>query len=164
MAEGLLLATLALESGYASKAIAMTSSHFAASERQYRFPLGYGGQRPPMSQWTVTGAGAALVCKEGKGPRITACTIGAITDYGITDANNMGAAMAPAAFATIQAHMDDLGVAPSDYDMIVTGDLGHHGASVLVRLAQQHGIQLEYKLVDCGTLIFESKTQDVQAG
>ena len=164
MAEGLLLSTLALESGYAGKAIAMTSSHFAASERQYRFPLGYGGQRPPTSQWTVTGAGAALICREGKGPRITACTIGAITDWGITDANNMGAAMAPAAFATIQAHMEDLGVAPSDYDLIVTGDLGHHGESVLLTLAQQRDISLEDKLVDCGSLIFDSNTQDVHAG
>lgn len=164
MAEGLLLATLALESGYAHRVIAMTSSHFAASERQYRFPLGYGGQRTPTSQWTVTGSGAALICNDGNGPRITSCTIGAITDLGIKDANNMGAAMAPAALSTIKAHMDDLNKSPNDYDMIVTGDLGHHGQSVLLALAELQGMPLENILTDCGALIFDSKTQDVHAG
>ena len=164
MAEGLLLATLALESGYASKVVAMTSSHFAASERQYRFPLGYGGQRPPTSQWTVTGSGAALICREGNGPRITACTIGSIIDLGIKDTNNMGAAMAPAALATIQRHMSDLNKTPSDYDMIITGDLGIHGRSVLLNIAEQKGIHLRNILVDCGALIFDPKTQDVHSG
>ena len=164
MAEGLLLATLALASGFASNAVAMTSSHFAASERQYRFPLGYGGQRTPTSQWTVTGSGAALVSNAGNGPRITSCTIGTITDLGIKDANNMGAAMAPAAFETIRAHFEDLQKSPEDYDMIVTGDLGHHGRDILIALAQQHGISLREKLVDCGVLIFDAATQDVHAG
>lgn len=95
MAESLLMAAMAVGGQFAEKAVAMTSSHFAASERQYRFPLGYGGQRTPTSQWTVTGSGAALVCGGGSGPRITACTIGTVTDLGIKDANNMGAAMAP---------------------------------------------------------------------
>ena len=95
MAESLLLASMAVGGGFSDRVVAMTSSHFASSERQYRFPLGYGGQRTPTAQWTVTGAGAALVCAEGKGPKITACTIGSVTDLGIKDAGNMGAAMAP---------------------------------------------------------------------
>ena len=95
MAESLLLASMAISGGFSDKVVAMTSSHFASSERQYRFPLGYGGQRTPTAQWTVTGSGAALVCSAGKGPRIESCTIGTVTDLGIKDANNMGAAMAP---------------------------------------------------------------------
>lgn len=124
MAESLLLASLAIEAGIADRAAAQTSSHFASSERQYRFPLGYGGQRTPTAQWTVTGSGAVLVCRSGKGPRITAATIGTVTDLGIQDANNMGAAMAPAALATIRQHLEDLGREPEYYDRIVTGDLG----------------------------------------
>jgi len=164
MAEGLLLAAMAVKGGYAHNAIAMTSSHFAASERQYRFPLGYGGQRPPTSQWTVTGSGAALVCDSGDGPRITSCTIGTVTDYGIKDANNMGAAMAPAALATICAHLADLNLSVSDYDMIITGDLGKHGKDILLRLAQLRDIHLNGKLVDCGELIFDPVMQDVHSG
>lgn len=164
MAEGLLLATIAIESGMASNAIAMTSSHFAASERQYRFPLGYGGQRPQTSQWTVTGSGAALVCSSGCGPRITACTMGTITDLGITDANNMGAAMAPAALKTIVAHFSDLNLKPDDYDLIVTGDLGAHGKELLLKLCEDSGISLSGKLVDCGEMIFDSALQDVHSG
>ena len=124
MAESLLLASMAVGGGFADTVVAMTSSHFASSERQYRFPLGYGGQRPPTAQWTVTGSGAALVCSHGKGPRITAATIGTVTDLGIKDANNMGAAMAPAALATIQAHFRDLNVHADHFDRIFTGDLG----------------------------------------
>ena len=95
MAESLLIASMAVGGGFRDKVVAQTSSHFASSERQYRFPLGYGGQRTPTAQWTVTGSGAALVCSSGNGPRIECCTIGTVTDLGITDANNMGAAMAP---------------------------------------------------------------------
>ena len=164
MAEGLLMATLAVESGYATNAIAMTSSHFASSERQYRFPLGYGGQRTPTSQWTVTGSGAALISNCGDGPRVTSCTIGCITDYGIKNANNMGAAMAPAALKTITAHFNDLGVSENDYDLIVTGDLGNHGRNVLQTLARREGLDLDGKLVDCGSLIYDTKTQDVHSG
>ena len=164
MAEGLLLAAMAVKGGYAHNAIAMTSSHFAASERQYRFPLGYGGQRPPTSQWTVTGSGAALVCDSGDGPRITSCTIGTVTDYGIKDANNMGAAMAPAAYRSVRAHFDDLHCAPSDFDLIVTGDLGQTGKELLMELARKDGIALGGKITDCGTLIFDNTTQDVHSG
>lgn len=164
MSESLLLSAMTVDGGYAQRAIAMTSSHFASSERQYRFPLGYGGQRTPTSQWTVTGSGAALVCREGDGPVIESCTIGTVTDLGIKDANNMGAAMAPAALETIRAHMDDLGVAPGDFDMIVTGDLGQLGKEVLLELASLDGLELGGKLADCGTMVFDNTTQDVHAG
>lgn len=164
MAEGLLAAAMAVGGGFADRAVAMTSSHFAASERQYRFPLGYGGQRPPTSQWTVTGSGAALVCREGSGPQITACTIGTVTDLGIQDANNMGAAMAPAAYATIRAHFADLQTGPEDFDRIVTGDLGQIGKELLMQLARRDGVSLGGKLMDCGTLVFDPDRQDVHAG
>ena len=164
MAESLILAAMTVEGGFFSQAIAMTSSHFASSERQYRFPLGYGGQRTPTSQWTVTGSGAALVCTEGSGPRIESCTVGAVTDLGINDANNMGAAMAPAAYETIRAHFSDLGTSPQDYDLIVTGDLGKLGKELLMELAQKDGISLEKNLADCGTMVFDLTMQDVHAG
>lgn len=142
----------------------MTSSHFASSERQYRFPLGYGGQRTPTAQWTVTGSGAALVRRDGHGPRITGCTIGTVTDLGIKDANNMGAAMAPAAYATIKAHFDDMKTAPEDFDLIVTGDLGQLGKEMLLELARRDGVSLGGKLTDCGTMVFDNDKQDVHAG
>ena len=164
MAESLLAASMAVGGGYADKVVAMTSSHFASSERQYRFPLGYGGQRTPTSQWTVTGSGAALVCSTGKGPAIESCTIGTVSDLGITDANNMGAAMAPAAYSTIRAHFDDLKTDPEDFDLIVTGDLGQLGKELLLELARRDGICLGGKLTDCGTLVFDNTTQDVHAG
>ena len=164
MAESLLMASMAVGGGFSDRVVAMTSSHFASSERQYRFPLGYGGQRTPTSQWTVTGSGAALVCAHGQGPRITDCTIGTVTDLGIKDANNMGAAMAPAAYQTIRAHFDDLHCAPTDFDLIVTGDLGQTGKEALMELARRDGISLGGKITDCGTLIFDNTTQDVHAG
>lgn len=164
MAESLLMASMAVGGGFSDKVVAMTSSHFASSERQYRFPLGYGGQRTPTSQWTVTGSGAALVCAQGSGPRIKACTIGTVTDLGIKDANNMGAAMAPGAYESIRAHFDDLHCSPSDFDLIVTGDLGQTGKEVLMELARNDGISLGGKITDCGTLIFDNTTQDVHSG
>ena len=164
MAESLLMASMAVGGGFSDRVVAMTSSHFASSERQYRFPLGYGGQRTPTSQWTVTGSGAALVCSQGSGPRITGCTIGTVTDLGIKDANNMGAAMAPAAYESIRAHFDDLHCSPSDFDLIVTGDLGQTGKEALMELARKDGISLGGKITDCGTLIFDNTTQDVHSG
>lgn len=164
MAEGLLTASMVVGGGFADRAVAMTSSHFASSERQYRFPLGYGGQRTPTAQWTVTGSGAALVCSQGKGPTIHACTIGAVTDLGIKDANNMGAAMAPAAYSTIRAHFDDLKTGPEDFDLIVTGDLGQLGKELLLELARRDGLSIGGKIADCGTLVFDNTTQDVHAG
>ena len=164
MAESLLMASMAVGGGFSDRVVAMTSSHFASSERQYRFPLGYGGQRTPTSQWTVTGSGAALVCSQGSGPRIIGCTIGTVTDLGIKDANNMGAAMAPAAYESIRAHFDDLHCSPTDFDLIVTGDLGQTGKEALMELARKDGISLGGKITDCGTLIFDNTTQDVHSG
>ena len=164
MAESLLAASMAVSGGFSDKVIALTSSHFASSERQYRFPLGYGGQRTPTAQWTVTGAGAVLLHARGKGPRITSCTMGTITDLGITDANNMGAAMAPAALETIKAHFRDLKTGPEDYDLIVTGDLGQLGKEMLLTLADQEGVALGGKLTDCGTMVFDLEKQDVHSG
>ena len=164
MAESLMMASMAVGGGFSDHVIAMTSSHFASSERQYRFPLGYGGQRTPTAQWTVTGSGAALVSSTGKGPKITACTIGTVTDLGIKDANNMGAAMAPAALSTIRAHFEDLNLSSNDYDLIVTGDLGQVGKDALLTLSQREGLGLGGKLTDCGTLVFDLLKQDVHAG
>lgn len=164
MAESLMLAAMTVDGGYCDNVVAMTSSHFAGSERQYRFPLGYGGQRTPTAQWTVTGSGAALVCSKGKGIHITSCTMGVVTELGVKDANNMGAAMAPAAYNTIRAHFDDLGVAAEDYDLIVTGDLGQTGKELLLELARCDGLALGGRLIDCGTLIFDTENQDVHAG
>ncbi len=164
MAESLLMASMTVGGGFSDRVVAMTSSHFPSSERQYRFPLGYGGQRTPTAQWTVTGSGAALICSSGKGPHITACTVGTVTDLGIKDANNMGAAMAPAALSTIKAHFEDLKVSADDYDLIVTGDLGQLGKEVLLTLAQREGLSLGGKLADCGTLVFDVLNQDVHAG
>lgn len=164
MAESLLMASMAVGGRFSDRVVAMTSSHFASSERQYRFPLGYGGQRTPTSQWTVTGSGAALVCSAGSGPKITACTIGTVTDLGVKDANNMGAAMAPSAFRTIRAHMEDLKTDPNTFDLIVTGDLGQTGKELLMELADKDGVSLGGKITDCGTLIFDNTTQDVHSG
>ena len=164
MAESLLLASMTTGGGFADRAVAMTSSHFASSERQYRFPLGYGGQRTPTAQWTVTGCGAALVESEGNGPRITACTVGTVVDLGIRDANNMGCAMAPAALSTIRAHFEDLSVGPEAFDLIVTGDLGQTGQEALLQLARDEGMHLGGKLMDCGCLVFDTLLQDVHSG
>ncbi len=164
MAESLVAASMAVGGGFFDQAVAMTSSHFASSERQYRFPLGYGGQRTPTAQWTVTGAGAALVSCQGNGPRITACTVGTVTDLGIKDAANMGAAMAPAALATIKAHFDDLRTDASEFDLIVTGDLGQIGQEALFALAHNEDLHIGGKLIDCGLLIFDRNEQDVHAG
>jgi len=164
MAESLLLASMTVCGGFSDRIVAMTSSHFASSERQYRFPLGYGGQRTPTAQWTVTGSGAALVCSAGKGPRIESCTVGTVTDLGVKDANNMGAAMAPAAYDTIRSHFDDLGVTAEDFDLIVTGDLGQLGKEVLLELARRDGLSLGGRLTDCGTMVFDQLTQDVHCG
>lgn len=164
MAESLLVATMAVSGGFGKQVAAVTSSHFASAERQYRFPLGYGGQRTPTSQWTVTGSGAALVSAQGHGPKITGCTVGTVVDYGIKDANHMGAAMAPAALETIKNHFDDFGVDASYYDLIVTGDLGQLGKELLLTMSQREGLGLGGKLSDCGTMVFDGLRQDVHAG
>lgn len=164
MAESLLLAAMTVSGGFFDRVVAMTSSHFAGSERQYRFPLGYGGQRTPTAQWTVTGSGAALVRATGSGPKIDSCTVGTVMELGIKDANNMGAAMAPAAYHTIKAHMEDMSMRPGDFDLIVTGDLGALGKKALLALADQDGMNLQDRLTDCGTMIFDRSSQDVHSG
>ena len=164
MAEGLCLGSMAVSSGFARTAAVITSSHFAASERQYRYPLGYGGQRTPTAQWTVTGSGCAVLTQSGTGPRVTRATIGEIVDMGITDANNMGAAMAPAAFETIRAHLRDFSLVPEDYDLIVTGDLGKVGKSIVLDLFERENIHIAPVYDDCGTMIYDLNKQDVHAG
>lgn len=164
MAEGLLLAGMAVDGGYSRRALALTSSHFASSERQYRYPLGYGGQRTPTAQWTVTGAGAIILGRSGSGPQLERATIGVIRDAGIKDANNMGAAMAPAAFDTLRTHFDDFGIGPEAYDCIVTGDLGKLGSEIVRDLFAREGVQLGARYSDCGTMIFDLERQDVHCG
>ncbi len=164
MAEGLLLAAMAISGGFCRRTLSLSSSHFASSERQYRFPLGYGGQRTPTAQWTVTGAGAIILGTEGDGPYLHSATIGTIVDHGIKDANNMGAAMATAAYETIRAHFDDLGLTPRDYDLIVTGDLGLLGSQIVRDLFTMDGIDLEDRYNDCGVMIFDTQKQDVHCG
>ena len=163
MAEGLGLAALLIDGGYASTAAAVTGSHFCSAERQYRFPLEYGGQRPPTAQWTVTGAGA-LVLGRGEGPQVTHVSFGRIVDAGIRDANAMGAAMAPAAYDTLKAHFADTGRSPDDYDAIFTGDLGALGHDLLQELFHRDGVELDCTYMDCGVLIYDLKTQEVNAG
>ena len=164
MAESLLIASMVVGGGYADRVVAMTSSHFASSERQYRFPLAYGGQRTPTAQWTVTGSGAALVSANGNGPMIDSCTVGTVTDLGIKDAANMGAAMAPAAYRTIRSHFDDMATGPDEFDLIVTGDLGQTGMEILLELGKRDGVYLGGKIADCGTMVFDNTTQDVHSG
>jgi stage V sporulation protein AD len=164
MVESLTMAALTVDGGYAGRVAALTSSHFASAERQYRLPLVYGGQRTPTAQWTVTGSGCAIVAADGDGPHITAATVGRIADKGIKDANNMGAAMAPAAYLTLTQHFEDFGTSPSDYDIIVTGDLGTLGRELLLELFQKDGVDLQRCHNDCGCMIFDIEGQDVHAG
>lgn len=163
MAESLSLAALLLDGGFGARAAAMTSSHFCSAERQYRTPLEYGGQRTPTAQWTVTGSGCLILAREGQGPYVTHVTTGKIVDKGIKDAANMGAAMAPAAYSTIAAHFQDTGRKPSDYDLIVTGDLGKLGRDIVADWFHRDGMDLK-NLTDCGTLIYDLEGQDVHCG
>lgn len=163
MGEGLILAAMALDGGFGAHAAVCASSHFCSAERQYRTPLEYGGQRTPTAQWTVTGAGAVILAAKGAGPCITHATVGKVVDMGIKDANNMGAAMAPAAADTISTHLKETGRTPNFYDLIITGDLGETGSALLQDLLDQEGIHLSNH-IDCGCLIFDRQGQDVHAG
>ncbi|MBE6750735.1 MAG: stage V sporulation protein AD [Ruminococcaceae bacterium] len=158
------LASLFIDSGAAEKVIAVTSSHFCSAERQYRFPLDYGSQRTPTAQWTVTGSGALVLGKGKNKPYINSITFGEIEDYGITDANNMGAAMAPAAASTLIHYFEDTGTTPQDYDVIYTGDLGYIGTQLLYELTDEKGVDLRCKHSDCGNMIFRRESQDVHGG
>lgn len=164
MIQSLIMAGIMVDAGYAKNALAVTSSHFCSAERQYRFPLEYGGQRTPTAQWTVTGSGAIVVSQIGNGPKLKHCTVGKVTDMGITDINNMGAAMAPAACETIKSYLKDTKTKPSDYDLILTGDLGKIGSELLNQLLQQEHINILSTHNDCGMMIYDIEKQDVHAG
>ena len=165
MAQSLIMAAITLESGAASYCAAASSSHFCAAERQYRFPLEYGGQRTPTAQWTVTAAGCCILAKEKRAfPSVNAITVGKITDSGITDANNMGGAMAPAAARTILSYFSDTGRSVKDFDAIFTGDLGAVGSNLLYTLTEEQGLNIKDKHKDCGLMIYDRNTQDVHAG
>ena len=166
-AESLLLASIAVSSGLFSLCGAVTSSHFCAAERQYRSPLEYGSQRAPTAQWTVTGSGAFLVGRPEDYPdavRIVGGMPGKAQDYGINDANNMGAAMAPAAAETVMRYLAATKTSPTDYDRIITGDLGYEGGSIFCELLHADGIELADRYSDCGQMIYYRKEQDVHGG
>lgn len=162
--EGMCLGSVFIEGGGAQNVLCATSSHFCSAEKQFRFPLELGNQRPPSSQWTVTGSGATVLTKDGEGPYITCITPGKINDMGIKDANNMGAAMAPAALDTLIAHLADTGRKPSYYDAIITGDLGHIGKDILIDLAQKRGYNIKSNYNDCGVMMFDKDAQDTHSG
>lgn len=162
--EGMMIGSMLLDGGAGNYALAATSSHFCSAEKQFRFPLELGNQRPPTSQWTVTGSSAAVLSKSGTGPFITHVTPGKIVDRGITDANNMGSAMAPAAVSTILTHLKDTGRKPTYYDAIITGDLGHIGKGIVLDLCKAEGFQLSSIYNDCGVLIFDKEKQDTHSG
>ena len=164
MSEGLMLASLFVDGGYSKKTLAVTSSHFCSAERQYRFPLNYGGQRAPTSQWTATAGGALIVSEKSEPPYVRAATVGKVIDMGVTDANNMGAAMAPAAFDTLSQFFKDTGLSPADFDAVVTGDLGKVGSRILCELFERDGMDIRDRHKDCGMMIYSYENQDVHAG
>ena len=164
MVEGLILSSIAIDGGFVERCAAVTSSHFCSSERQYRFPLEYGGFRPQSSQWTVTGAGCAVLSSSGEGLKILRACPGAIIDMNITDMANMGAAMAPAAALTLKRFFDDTATGPEDYDLILSGDLGRIGSALLVELMKTDQIELGNNYRDAGCMIFDPKVQDVHSG
>lgn len=163
-AEALLLSASMVNAGYVDNCAAVTSSHFSSAERQFRFPLNYGGVRTPTAQWTATASGAAIVTAELKPPYIRAATVGKIQDMGISDMNNMGAAMAGAAYDTITRHFRHMGTHPENYDLIVTGDLGQVGSTLLYDLFNRDGVAIEKWHKDCGLMIYDRESQDVHAG
>ena len=167
MAQTLIMSSIFVESGAAKNAISVTSSHFCSAERQYRYPLDYGGQRTPNAQWTVTGSGAIIVgnkTNESQFPFIEHFVAGTIEDLGVSDSSNMGAAMAPAAAVTLKNFFLDTKTKPNDYDLIVSGDLGETGAVLLKELLLKDGINIEKNYNDCGLMIFYKEEQDVHAG
>ena len=164
MAQTLACAAIFVDSGAADLCAAVTSSHFCTAERQFRFPLEYGGQRPQTAQWTATASGSAVVGLGGSGVMIADVCIGRIVDLNITDANNMGAAMAPAAADTLQNFLQDTGTSPDDYDLILSGDLGAVGSELFKELLERQQIKLGGNYNDCGLMLFDRAKQDVHAG
>lgn len=163
MAESLAVGSMLIDGGFAHRVVAATSSHHETAERQYRFPTELGVQRPPWAQWTVTGSGAILLAKEGNGPVITHVTMGKVMDLGVKDSGDMGSAMAPAAADTLINHFRDIGRQPSDYDLMLTGDLGSVGLGITRELLQMEGFSIDDNLDDCGVLIYYPE-QDAHAG
>jgi len=170
LAEAYALAATFVDGGYAKKIVAATGSHFSSAERQYRYPLELGNTRPPQSQWTVTGAGGALIAdmgasdEAGVSPAITCATFGRVVDFGITDVNNMGAAMAPAAADTILKHLRSTGRKADDYDLILTGDLGALGSRIVKDLIWEKGVDVQKNHVDCGEVIYKVIEDEFQGG
>lgn len=164
MGEALALASLLIDGGFAETVAAQASSHFCTAERQYRMPVPYGSQRTPTAQWTATAAGCCILSNEGRGPAVTHAAIGRIVDRGITDANNMGAAMAPAAYDTLRALFSDTRTSPADYDLIVTGDLGRLGHEVVTDLFARDGVDMTKNYKDCGLLLYDLERQDMHMG
>lgn len=164
MSESMLLSAVMIDGGFAKNCVAATGSHFASAERQYRYPLELGCTRPPQSQWTVTGAGACVI-SDGVGDiKITGATLGRVRDWGVSDVNNMGAAMAPAAADTILCHFKDTNTRPEDYDIIVTGDLGALGSRILKDLTWEKGYDISSNHVDCGEIIYKVIEDEFQGG
>lgn len=164
MAESLAVGASLVNAGYFDNVACATASHFSTAERQFRYPLELGNQRPPTSQWTVTGAGCCILSSKGDGPVITSATFGKVTDFGIADVNNMGAVMAPSAASTLIAHFKGTNTAPDDYDLIVTGDLGKLGSEILLDLMEDHGYKLGTNYNDCGQIIYTGKQSVLMGG
>lgn len=163
--EAMILASLLIEGGHFSRIATVVSSHNCAAERQYRFPLEYGGQRTPTSQWTVTGSGAFILSdKEKNAPQITHLLAGRSFDLGINDANDMGAAMAPATADTLSRYFRESGTHPHDVDKIITGDLGSRGYELMVELMSRAGYDVRQNYTDCGMLIYNRDKEDVHSG
>lgn len=162
--ESLTIGATLIDGGYYKNVMCGASSHFSSAERQYRYPLELGATRPPLSQWTVTGAGACIIADKGEGPKINCATVGKVVDYGVKDVNNMGAAMAPAACDTIYSHFKETGFSPNDYDLIITGDLGTFGSRILKDLIWEKGYNIEKQHVDCGELIYNICEDEYQGG
>lgn len=167
MSESFALAAAFIDAGYFKRIVAATGSHFSSAERQYRYPLELGCTRPPQAQWTVTGAGGAVLSEAGLSKSniaVTSATFGRVVDYGITDVNNMGAAMAPAAAATIIRHLKDTGKSVKDYDLIVTGDLGALGSRLVKDLTWEKGFDIQSNHVDCGEIVYNVIEDEFQGG
>lgn len=162
--EALSLAAMTVSAGYADHVLAMTSSHFGGAEKQFRFPLEYGNQRPLSATWTVTGSGAFVLSRTGGHARITGVTTGKVVDYGVKDSLNMGACMAPAAADTIYQNFMDFNRQPEDYDRIITGDLGYVGQTILIDLLKEKGFDITKQHMDCGIEIYDREMQDTHAG
>ena len=164
MGESMALGAMTVAAGYGDYVLCMTSSHFASAEKQFRFPLEYGNQRPYSATWTVTGSGAVILGHTGSNVRIAGVTVGKIVDFGVKDSMNMGAAMAPAAADTIYRSLVDFGVDAGYYDRIVTGDLGTIGSQALIELLKKKNVDIASVHMDCGVEIFRDSTQDTHAG